>query len=127
VIGDRQIDHERRRVTVVLGATLEADEVRQLITKQAEMGIWHYDVLCDERAMTTVLSGDAVRNLVAHVESLSRKYGAHGRMAIVPGDDPQYGMARMYSLLAENAHVDCRVFRTIASAEAWLDQQPIES
>jgi hypothetical protein len=125
MITDVRIDHDRRRVIVVVGPTLAPDEIRRVIAEQAHAGLWAYDVLCDERANTTAFSADDVRDLVAYVNGLVRTHGARGRMAIVPNDDVQYGMARMYSLLAENGNVECRVFRNVANAEAWLDQTPV--
>jgi len=123
MIADSRIDHDRRRITLVVGPTLDVDELTAVISEHANLGVWHYDVLFDQRASSTVFSSDAVRTLVAHVQSLSRRHGRRGRLAIVPDDDAQYGMARMYSMLAENAHEGCQVFRSFTNAEAWLDQR----
>jgi hypothetical protein len=87
MIADSRIDHTRRRITLVVGPTLELDELTAVITEHANLGVWHYDVLFDQRASSTVFSSDAVRTLVAHVQSLSRRHGRRGRLAIVPDDD----------------------------------------
>jgi hypothetical protein len=45
-----------------------------------------------------------------------------GPTAIVTNNDVVFGMAWLYSLLAESAGVDAEVFRDLESATRWLDQ-----
>ncbi len=121
MIVDCRIDHERRRVFVVSDATLEPGDLRWLLDYKAERGAWGFDTLSDERANRRAYSADEVRELARQAGTLSRRHGRGGRVAIVVTGDANYGMARMYSLLADEHHVDCEVFRTVESAEAWLD------
>ena len=47
-----------------------------------------------------------------------------GPTAIVANDDKLFGMARMYSILAEQDGISVDVFRDIESAERSLDSEP---
>lgn len=121
MIVDCRIDHERRRVVVVTDATLALIDLQWLLDYKAELGAWNYDTLSDERANRRAFTADEVRDVARQAAACSSRYGRGGRVAIVVTGEANYGMARMYSLLAEEQHVDCDVFRTVESAEAWLD------
>jgi hypothetical protein len=48
-------------------------------------------------------------------------YEAGARRAVVAHSDVAFGMARMFSMHAERARQNIRVFRTVHEAEEWLD------
>jgi hypothetical protein len=121
MIAECRVNHDQRRVIVVTDATLEPEDLRWLLDHKARLGAWPYDTLSDERLNTATFTVDVVRALVMQAADLSRRYGRGGRVAIVVDSDANFGMARMYSMLAEDYHVDCRVFRSIAGAEGWLN------
>jgi hypothetical protein len=50
-----------------------------------------------------------------------------GPTAIVTTDDVLYGMARMYSILAEGVGAASEVFRDVESATRWLNRVSAES
>jgi hypothetical protein len=62
-----------------------------------------------------------VRQLVLRAADLLRVVKL-GPTAIVTTDDVVYGMARMYSVLAEGLGVRTDVFRDLESAARWLNQ-----
>ena len=76
--------------------------------------------LIDARGAKTNLTADEVRRLVQRAASMLRNVDL-GPTAIVTDNDVVFGMARMYSLLAENAGVVADVFRDLESAAQWLD------
>jgi len=49
-----------------------------------------------------------------------------GPTAIVTNNDVVFGMARMYSLLAESVGAAAEVFRDLESATRWLDRMEAE-
>jgi hypothetical protein len=76
--------------------------------------------LVDARGARTDLNSEQVRRLVQRAVRLMRTMPL-GRTAIVADDDTLFGMARMYSILAEHDGIFVDVFRDIESAEQWLD------
>jgi ribosomal protein L35AE/L33A len=118
-------DHEARRITVVSGPTLNVVDLLEVVNRQAAESLWHYDVLYDERQTSTLLSGDDFRVVVAQVDLLTRTHGRRGRVAIVSRSVGEYGLARMYSILAETVELDSDVFHDLESAQAWLENRAI--
>jgi hypothetical protein len=109
-------------VTILGPARL--DDLTTVIDRQATDGTWRYALLYDERTVTAALSVSATRDLVALVAQLTRAHGPRGPVAIVCRAVDQFGMARMYSTLAENhAGLDSNVFYDVAAAEQWLDER----
>jgi precorrin-3B methylase len=125
MITECRIDHERRRVLVATDARLELSDLRWLLDHKARLGVWSYDTVSDERANRRAFSADEVRDIARLAATVSRRHGRGGRVAIVVTGEANYGMARMYSLLAEEHHLDCDVFRSVESAHAWLDAAPM--
>jgi hypothetical protein len=70
MITDRRIDHDRRRITLVIGPMLTIDDLISTIIEDAAACVWRCAVLCDQTATLTVLSADDVRTLAHHVQSL---------------------------------------------------------
>jgi hypothetical protein len=113
----------RRRITVTIVGPMRLEDLTAVIERQAAEDTWRYAMLYDERAVTEALSVDATRRLVALVAQLTLAHGARGPVAIVCRAADQFGMARMYSTLAENrANLDSNVFYELAAAAAWLSE-----
>src|SRR5437870_2549679 len=95
-------DDDRRRVTVTVSDPFTLDEMLSAIQRQAVEGTWQYGAINDRRALsTTVLTSDDLRQCLDLVVKLSRTYGHRGPVAVVYGRSVQYGMTRMYSMMAD--------------------------
>src|SRR5262245_38743305 len=77
--------------------------------------------LVDARGATTDLTLEQVRRLVRRAADMLRVVDL-GATAIVTTNDVVYGMARLYSVLAESEGVVADVFYDIESATRWLEQ-----
>jgi hypothetical protein len=77
--------------------------------------------LIDGRGATTDLTTADVRRLVQRAGAMLRTVDL-GPTAIVTTNDVVYGMARMYSILAEGIGVNVEVFRDIDAATTWLQR-----
>jgi hypothetical protein len=77
--------------------------------------------LFDARAATTDLTAEQVRRLVRRAADMLRVVDL-GATAIVTTNDVLYGMARMYSVLAESEGAAADVFYDMESATRWLEQ-----
>ncbi len=78
--------------------------------------------LVDARGATTDLTAEQVRRLVNRAADMLRIVDL-GPTAIVTTDDVVYGMARMYSILADGVGAAAEVFRDLESATRWLDRK----
>jgi hypothetical protein len=76
--------------------------------------------LVDARGARTDLTSAQVRALVQRGIRLLRTIPL-GPTAIVANDDTLFGMARMYSILAEHDGITVDVFRDVDSASRWLE------
>jgi hypothetical protein len=113
-------------VTITGPARLE--DLTRVVVRQATEGTWPYALLYDERLVTAALSVSATRELVTLVAELTRAHGQRGPVAIVCRTVDQFGMARMYSTLAENhADLHSNVFYSLAVADQWLDERRLLS
>jgi hypothetical protein len=81
--------------------------------------------LIDARGATTDITSDQVRRLVRRAADMLRLVDL-GPTAIVTADDVVFGMARMYSILAEGVGAAAEVFRDMESATRWLDHMRVE-
>jgi len=81
----------------------------------------HRPELIEAIGATTNVSAAEIRRLVQRAASMLRVVEL-GPTAIVTNNDVLYGMARMYSILAEGAGVHADVFRDTRSANLWLQQ-----
>jgi len=113
-------DDARRRLTVI---SLENTSVAQrlsILERQAAEGTWSYTMLHDAHGTTLLTSGD-LQALIGRATTLARVHGTRGPEAIVASDIVSFGMARVYSVLAEPAGLAIHVFHNRTSAERWLD------
>ncbi len=85
----------------------------------------HRSELIDARGATTDITPDEVRRLVRRAADMLRSVDL-GPTAIVTTDDVMYGMARMYSILAEGVGAAAEVFRDMESATRWLERMRVE-
>jgi hypothetical protein len=121
-------DDVRARITVTIIGPALLEDLTAVIERQAADGAWRHALLYDERAVTAALSVSATRDVVALVAQLTRARGPRGPVAIVCRAIDQFGMARMYSMLAESrADLDSNVFYELAAAEQWLDERRLPS
>ena len=75
--------------------------------------------LIDACGATTDLTSADIRRLVQRAGAMLRTVDL-GPTAIVTTSDVVYGMARMYSILAEGVGVNVEVFRDMDAATKWL-------
>lgn len=116
-------DDVRHRITVMIIGPAHLEGLTGVIERQAAEGTWGYALLYDERAVTEALSVDDTRTLVTLVSQLTLVHGPRGPVAIVCRTVDQFGMARMYSILAESrANLNSNVFYELAAAASWLDE-----
>ena len=114
-------DDARRRITVTIVGPARLEDLTAVIERQAAEDVWQYAMLYDVRAVAAPLSVDATRRLVTLVAQLTLAHGERGPVAIVCRSIEEFGMARMYSLLAESrANLDSNVFFELADAAVWL-------
>ena len=102
------------------GVVTFEDVNRHLDEEEREGGLGLPE-LFDARGTETDLTSEQVRRLVQRAARTARTIPL-GPTAIVATDDNLYGMARMYSLLAEGVGVSVEVFRDLDSAERWLNR-----
>ena len=86
----------------------------------------HRSELIDARGATTDLTAEQVRRLVRRAADMLRITDL-GPTAIVTTNDVVYGMARMYSILAEGVGANAEAFRDMDSAKRWLNRMHDEA
>jgi hypothetical protein len=113
------IDRFRQRIlTHADGLVTFAELTRHLEEEQRAHGL-DLPELIDARGAKTDVTSEEIWRLVKRTEDLAQRTPL-GPTAIVTTDDVVYGMARMYSMLAERVGAVVEVFRDIDSAERWL-------
>jgi hypothetical protein len=80
-------------------------------------------LLLDYRERESVATTEQVKQFVAAGEKLREAFG-DPRIAVVVSGDVAFGMARMYSALAEESSVPTSVFRDLEEAMRWLAGEP---
>ena len=81
--------------------------------------------LIDARGARTSLTAVQIRQLVQRAANMLRVVEL-GPTAIVTDDDMVFGMAQLYSRLAERDGIAAEAFRDIESANRWLDSMATE-
>jgi hypothetical protein len=115
------IDRFRQQMwTRAEGVVTYADLCAHLESEAREHGV-DLPELFDARDATTDIDSKQIRRLVDQVHRMvqGRPFGP---TAIVTLDEFAFGMARMFSILVENAGVSVEVFRDVESGRAWLDK-----
>lgn len=117
---DCAIDHERKRVHLIITDPLSRPDVLATLDAVAAQGAWSYMLLNDSRACHWVPTAADVEQFRRRAESLTQQHGPRGAVAIViTGHGAQYGMTRM---IAATSQSDMEIFERIEDAAAWLDQ-----
>lgn len=115
------IDHVHdRMVTRADGIVTFHDLNAHLDVEQRNRDL-HRPELINASGATTDLTTEQVRRLVRRASDMLRDVQL-GPTAIVTTDDVAFGMARMYSILAEAVGVNAEVFRDVNAATHWLDR-----
>lgn len=115
-----------RLLVVVLDGDLTLDEEEQMVRDSASYVAQfpEIDVLVDRRRSKTALSP---RNVQPHLELIQTHVPVKGnpRLALVVGTDYDFGMARMFELMADGQIPHrMRVFRSLEDACRWLNVAP---
>jgi hypothetical protein len=113
------IDRVRQRmVTHVDGIVTFHDITCHLEQEQRDHGL-DLPELFDARYARIDLTARQVRQLVYRVAQMARTT-PFGQTAIVTTDNTTYGLARMFSMLADSIGISVEVFRDVDAAERWL-------
>jgi len=108
------------RITTRADGILTFHEINAHLDLEERNQDLHRPELIDARAADTDLSTEQVRRLVQRAARMVRDVKL-GPTAIVTTNDVVFGMARMFSILAESVGVDAAVFRDVPSATRWLE------
>lgn len=115
------IDHVHRRMVTRADGVVTFHEINAHLDVEQRNRDLHRPELIDASGATTDLTTEQVRRLVRRAADMLREVQL-GPTAIVTTDDVVYGMARMYSILAEGVGANAEVFRDVQSATRWLDR-----
>lgn len=118
-----EVNHAKHRVFVVGRDPVGLPDVLALLDRQVDEHAWSYAALHDARLVTWLPSSAEIRQIVAYIDATSRTHGPRGSVAFVVSDATLFGMARMYSEIAEGTSLEFQFFRDPAVAERWLHQK----
>jgi hypothetical protein len=124
------VEHRIDRGVLVLvfqGETSDA-EIENLLDRLATAAApprpWH--LLLDVRGSSS-LSRRSPERIRALVEIMERRGEAYAwRLAVLVGEDVQFGLTRMASAFADPHQLDIRAFRDEQEARSWLTAPPGE-
>jgi hypothetical protein len=108
----------RRLLTHAEGVVTFDDILAHLDTEQRDRNLDQPELI-DARGAIADLTTAQIRTLVQRAANMMRLVDL-GPTAIVTNSDVVFGMARMYSLLAEGVGVVAEVFRDLDAATRWL-------
>lgn len=123
---DIAFDSGSNRVVVRMGGRLTFAEVasayRVMIDhpefRPGMQALWRF-----EGVEGPGLSSDELRDVVSiQRETIARRGPA--RVAVVVERDVDFGIVRVYEVLARSVHIDVRGFRDLGDATRWLDTDP---
>jgi hypothetical protein len=114
------LDHERRRVTLVIGGPFDFEQLHALVMSRPHDETWGYGVLFDMRGMTGVPTVQQLRELGATVRDSAQ--AKRGPLAILVTDAGQYNMACAYAAMVTRYRA-VQVFHDRSEADAWLTMQ----
>jgi len=115
----------RRLVTHADGLITFRDINAHLDVEESNRDL-EFSELFDAREATTNVTLEEVRLLARRAADMLRLVDL-GATAIVTTNDVLYGMARMYSVLAESEGAAADVFSDVESASEWLEQFDVDS
>jgi hypothetical protein len=114
-------DRVNRRLVTHAAGLVTYDDINAHLDLEQKNRDLDRPELIDARGATTDVTTAQVRKLVQRATQMLRLVDL-GPTAIVTDNDVVYGMARMYSVLAESAGANADVFRDIESATRWLNR-----
>jgi len=117
---DYVIDRDRGRIYSVAHGLVTFADVTRHIEAQAREDALELPELVDAQDATTNLTPDQVRQLAHRTQAIMKTLPL-GPTAIVAENSYVFGMARMYSILAESAGAPVAVFHDIDEASKWLE------
>ena len=113
------VDRLGRRVVTRASGLVTFSELSEHLDAEERQRALDLTELFDARGATTDITPDQIKQLVRRAAEAARR-AALGPTAIVTHDDLVFGMARMYSILAENV-APVGVFRDPEPAIEWLE------
>jgi hypothetical protein len=116
-----EIDHERKRFFVIGRDPVGLSDVIALLDRQVEEGAWPYGSIHDSRLVTWMPSREDVIAIVIHIAAIVTTHGPRGPVALVASSQTLFGIARMYTAIAEGSKYKASVFRNLEDASRWLD------
>lgn len=103
-----------------VGAVTLEEILRNIADLEKEItGFNKLDLLLDISDLGDIPETTEIASIVNRIEDLKRTF-SFGTCAIVAGPDALYGVARMFTVLAEQQFDVTRVFRDFLQAEFWL-------
>ena len=115
------IEHDRKRVTIVGRDPVGLSDVIALLDGQVRDGAWSYGSLHDAQLVTWIPSPDDVVAIVVHIAAIVAAHGPRGPVGFVAASQTRVGIARMYAAIAEGSRYKASVFRNREDAERWLE------
>ena len=119
-----EIDTEKGIARLMPSGTVSVDGIIEMIHQMLEHPDFRPGMpsLWDYRACDAVnISTDDLRR-IGNVASENAEQRGSARLAVVTGDDLQFGLSRMFAMMNDLQHLDYAVFRDISEAEHWLTE-----
>ena len=116
------IDTDRKLITTRIWGAATEDEILDHGQRLSSDPRFRPDFrqLVDMSELTEILVGSGlIRNA-----SRNQFFSPGVRRALVANSEAAFGMARMYAIASEDTGQTIQVFRDMAAAEAWLNQEP---
>ncbi|MDH4070278.1 MAG: hypothetical protein OEV30_07625 [Ignavibacteria bacterium] len=116
-----QIDPQYSVLHAKCVGVVTLEEILRHIADLAEnnSGFNKLDLLLDISDLETIPDTTEIASIVNRIEDLRSEF-SFGACAIVAGSDALFGIARMFTVLAEQQFRLARVFRDFLQAEFWL-------
>ncbi len=113
-----------RVVRATADGIIRLDDIAAYLQALVDAGLIGMPQLIDTRTARHELTTADTHRLVALVKTVKAPVERTVRTALVVTAPADYGMARMYGSLAEEADPGFAVFRDLAEAEAWVRAGP---
>jgi len=120
------IDRDRRVATVRLTGTLQATDIKDAFSAMVAHPDFEpgFNSLWDLRGASAArLDFEALRDVV-RAAAFKKDARGSGKVAVVVAHDVDYGVSRIYEMLASGLPTVVNVFRRLEEAEAWF-QTPL--
>src|SRR5438094_8222891 len=95
------IEHDRKRVTIVGRDPVGLSDVIALLDGQVRDGAWSYGSLHDARVVTWIPSPDDVVASAVHIAAIVAAHGPRGPVGLVAASQTRSGSARTQPSSAE--------------------------